>query len=87
MNKCDCYMPETSRCMGTKEMDLCDCGGDKDKCSFYKQPNHEFTPPPTKPVSKERCTPWETWHCGNCSRPISSLFKYCPYCGKEIDWP
>lgn len=51
-----------------------------------KQQNPEFTPPPIKPVSKERSTPWETWHCGNCSRAISSLFKYCPYCGKEIDW-
>ena len=25
-----------SRCLGTKERDVCDCGGDRSKCSFYE---------------------------------------------------
>lgn len=24
------------RCWGTKEKDICDCGGDRSKCSFYE---------------------------------------------------
>lgn len=51
MNKCDCYEIEdvmlpcmyTGRlthqriehCLGTKENDLCSCGGDRTKCDFY----------------------------------------------------
>lgn len=51
MNKCDCYCvdeqiigwhtpvdPKTktvSRCNGTKERDVCSCGGDRTKCDFY----------------------------------------------------
>lgn len=25
------------RCCGTKEKDVCDCGGDKSKCNFYER--------------------------------------------------
>lgn len=25
------------RCLGTKEKDVCDCGGDKSKCNFYER--------------------------------------------------
>lgn len=25
------------RCWGTKERDVCDCGGDKSKCNFYER--------------------------------------------------
>lgn len=25
------------RCWGTKERDICDCGGDKSKCNFYER--------------------------------------------------
>lgn len=25
------------RCWGTKECDVCDCGGDKSKCNFYER--------------------------------------------------
>ena len=25
------------RCLGTKESDVCDCGGDKSKCDFYER--------------------------------------------------
>ena len=51
MQKCDCYdvaeeiidwfadgSPKTdlvSRCFGTKERDMCSCGGDRSKCDFY----------------------------------------------------
>ena len=30
---CESY--RDGRCFGTKEQDLCDCGGDKSKCDFY----------------------------------------------------
>ena len=43
-NKCDCYHLEhgVSVCWGTKEKDLCTCGGDKKKCNFY--PENRQTP-------------------------------------------
>lgn len=28
---------EVSVCYGTKEKDVCDCGGDKSKCNFYER--------------------------------------------------
>jgi hypothetical protein len=53
MQKCDCYdvaeeiidwfadgSPKTdlvSRCFGTKERDICYCGGDRSKCDFYPE--------------------------------------------------
>ena len=47
MNQCECYHQNTYRdvsgvvdfiryeCYGTKERDMCSCGGDKTKCDFY----------------------------------------------------
>lgn len=53
MNKCDCYHENTeiigwltqeepkttfvARCYGTKECDVCACGGDRVKCDFYPE--------------------------------------------------
>ena len=34
MISCDAY--KNGRCLGTKEVDPCNCGGDKAKCSFYE---------------------------------------------------
>lgn len=31
---CDCY--RNGRCVGTKEIDSCSCGGNKSKCDFYE---------------------------------------------------
>ena len=31
----DCIDEEESYCMGTKECEICTCGGDKRKCDFY----------------------------------------------------
>lgn len=31
----NCYGKDVGVCMGTKEMEKCDCGGDKAKCDFY----------------------------------------------------
>lgn len=31
------------RCLGTKEKDVCDCGGDKSKCNFYERVRAEAT--------------------------------------------
>lgn len=42
--ECDCYrrypdiLGETiGRCLGTKEIETCDCGGDESKCDFYPE--------------------------------------------------
>lgn len=37
---CKCYRPKMyndgyDRCIGTKEIDVCSCSGDKRKCDFY----------------------------------------------------
>ena len=36
---CDSYTTYSgeSRCLGTKEVDRCNCGGDKSKCDFYPE--------------------------------------------------
>lgn len=37
MDKCNCYHEEYNRpeCWGTKEREMCSCGGDETKCNFY----------------------------------------------------
>ena len=47
MGQCDCYNVRIDRiygnemkygvCLGTKEIDRCNCGGDKSKCDFYPE--------------------------------------------------
>ena len=51
MVKCDCYFEQETldyyslnsdrrlvgRCNGTKERDVCSCGGDRAKCDFYSE--------------------------------------------------
>ena len=47
MSHCDCYNVRIDRiygnemkygvCLGTKEIDRCDCGGDESKCDFYPE--------------------------------------------------
>lgn len=45
MEKCKCYHEVPSspslgiigRCYGTKERDVCSCGGDESKCDFYPE--------------------------------------------------
>lgn len=34
---CPCYVAIAERCDGTKEIDLCHCGGDESKCDFYPE--------------------------------------------------
>lgn len=34
---------EISRCWGTKEKDICSCGGDKSKCDFYEHNRMKYT--------------------------------------------
>lgn len=40
---CDSYTTYSgeSRCLGTKEVDRCNCGGDKSKCDFYPEKRKE----------------------------------------------
>lgn len=37
MEKCNCYHEDygKSECWGTKERDVCSCGGDETKCNVY----------------------------------------------------
>lgn len=42
--ECDCYRQYTDtlgksfgRCLGTKDIETCDCGGDESKCDFYPE--------------------------------------------------
>lgn len=37
MDKCSCYDNEQGRCNGTRERDLCSCGGDETLCDFYPE--------------------------------------------------
>lgn len=47
--KCPCYKPEgfgpgdVARCSGTREIDPCNCGGDRTKCDFYPEIREEAT--------------------------------------------
>ena len=33
----DCLGESFGRCLGTKEIEACDCGGDESKCDFYPE--------------------------------------------------
>lgn len=45
MEKCNCYREDVygwleegkAHCYGTKEVEICNCGGDKSKCDFYPE--------------------------------------------------
>ena len=49
MEKCDCYETRTETagpwknnylygvCLGTREVEMCNCGGDESKCTFYPE--------------------------------------------------
>lgn len=44
MNNCNCYIRDTDglggyipHCYGTKEREICQCGGDESKCDFYPE--------------------------------------------------
>lgn len=49
---------------------------------------------PKKPIYKDDGTGYHYYFCGNCNARVplcSNLidqikYKYCPYCGREIDW-
>lgn len=38
---CSCYDGEYERCMGTKEVEHCECGGNPKKCDFYEYKRSE----------------------------------------------
>lgn len=39
MDKCNCYheIHDITECWGTRERDLCSCGGDEAKCDYYPE--------------------------------------------------
>ena len=56
--ECDCYRQYTDclgksfgRCLGTKEIEICGCGGDESKCDFYPERRKKLRKPrkPRKP--------------------------------------
>ena len=51
---CDSYATYSgeSRCLGTKEVDRCNCGGDKSKCDFY---------PEKRKVAEKKMNTAEMW--------------------------
>ena len=51
---CDSYTTYSgeSRCLGTKEVDRCNCGGDESKCDFY---------PKKRKVAEKKMNTAEMW--------------------------
>ena len=51
---CDSYTTYSgeSRCLGTKEVDRCNCGGDESKCDFY---------PEKRKVAEKKLNTAEMW--------------------------
>ena len=47
MNKCSSYIKESDelipRCYGTKEREICQCGGNESKCDFYPEKREKVT--------------------------------------------
>ena len=75
--KCESYNTDymTARCMATKEMEICACGGDKDKCDFY-----DLKEPTFIEVANARhrlCKKFQAFvNCAGC--PIAAAKeKYC----------
>ena len=62
MGQCDCYNVRIDRiygnevkygvCLGTKEVDRCNCGGDESKCDFY---------PEKRKVAEKKMNTAEMW--------------------------
>lgn len=109
MQKCDCYHQHTYRdvsgavdviryeCYGTKERDMCSCGGDRTKCDFYPDVREKALAESEKvcqfcsqfDFDKARITvdkygaKVELAIC-NTEFPKEEQFKYCPLCGRKI---
>ena len=50
--ECDCYRQyidslgkSFGRCLGTKEIEICNCGGDESKCDFYPERRNKSKKP------------------------------------------
>lgn len=59
MEKCGCYFEDYDRpeCWGTKERDVCSCGGDKTKCNFYPEIKEEA-------LNKSKMKIYQIHECG-----------------------
>ena len=58
--ECDCYrrypdiLGETiGRCLGTKDIETCDCGGDESKCDFYQEKRMKSKKPSFSDIVQE----------------------------------
>ena len=110
MKKCDCYRekdeiigwidPETpittlvSRCYGTKECDICVCGGDRTKCDFYPEVREQRQPEEC-PICKDNIScdtcyygqvdgHWKCDYCDNHHFWEKITAKYCRNCGRKL---
>lgn len=57
---CGCYQRYTTilgeaigRCLGTKEIELCNCGGDESKCDFYPDKRKKSKKPSLSDIIQE----------------------------------
>ena len=73
MISCDAY--KNGRCLGTKEVDPCNCDGDKVKCSFYEN------------VRKQGIELEKTYETNHIKNTIASYYldhmnddERCPWC-------
>ena len=51
MSTCSSYDQRAACCMGTRERDRCDCGGDQSKCDFYPEIREKHRKTPAKKQS------------------------------------
>lgn len=74
MAKCECYHEEeifypinkaTPRCYGTKEREVCSCGGDRGKCDFYIHNEEEVKTMNTAEMWIEAQKTNKTYQCGD----------------------
>ena len=72
MISCDAY--KNGRCLGTKEVDPCNCGGDKVKCSFYEN------------IRKQGRELEKTYESNYIKNAIASYYldHFCPFCGRGL---
>ena len=92
MNKCNCYQEiyNKSECWGTKERDVCSCGGDESKCNFYPEKRsavHKMTVfEKIKSMNVEEFTKWFYENCTNDDDPVIKWWNdtYCKNCPSEI---
>lgn len=63
-----CKSYKDGYCMGTKEVEICNCEGYEERCSFYEEVRKRGMDKLREENKRMRA---KSWH-------------YCPYCGREL---